>query len=348
MNRIATFGVLVCLLAAFPRTISASDDYNEFSFPSCGAVVNRNSSHQFGLFNWVEYIVETQGVFDICLQILVIADADMPGIPGSALHAQGVLYATARRQVPVPDYRTWQTNGHHFVAYALSPGNIVTLHTGETASWADVVPPRHRDREQECVAMGGEWTGVSCVLPNCPIVVSGSGDGYRLTSAEDGVRFDLDADGTPELVAWTRPGSDAAFLAIDLNGNGQIDDGRELLGNQMRVVEGSDATAGNGFEALKFFESPLNGRIGMPDGLIDARDPIWSRLLLWRDLNHNGISEADELQSVASSGLAAVGTDYKTTRKVDRFGNQFRQVGQVTWADGTSAKVYDVWLEARR
>ncbi len=345
MTRIA-IALLVCL-SALPAAALANDDRNEFFFPSCGTVVNRNTSHQFGLFNWVEYIVETQGSFDICLQLIVIADADMPGVPGSALHAQGFLYATARRQVPVPDYRTWQTNGHHYLAYTLPPGQVFTLHTGETASLATVVPPRIQSRAQECADMGGTWTGYSCILQNCPLIVDTAGDGYRLTSVQNGVRFDLDADGTPERVAWTQPGTDDAFLAIDWNGNGSIDDGRELLGNNTPVAPGLDATAANGFEALKFFESPLTGMIGRIDRVIDARDPVWSRLLLWRDVNHNGISEPDELQPVAASGLAAIGTGYKTIRKSDRFGNEFRQVGQVTWADGEVAKIYDVWLQAR-
>ena len=86
--------------------------------------------------------------------------------------------------------------------------------------------------------MGGTWTGVSCIMPNCPIIVDTANDGYHLTSVEDGVRFDLDADGTPELVAWTRPGSDDAFLAIDRNGNGRIDDGTELFGNHTPVYAG--------------------------------------------------------------------------------------------------------------
>jgi hypothetical protein len=83
------------------------------------------------------------------------------------------------------------------------------------------------------------------------------------------------------------------------------------------------------------------------DGVIDAKDPAWSRLLLWRDLNHNGISEPDELQSVSAAGLAAIGTDYKARKKVDRFGNEFRQLGHVTWANGETEKIYDVWLQMR-
>src|SRR4051812_16615151 len=117
MKRIAIAGLFVCLLTLVPRPASASDDRNELWFPACGTVVNRNTSHQFGIFNWVEYIVETQGSFDLCLQIIVTVEAEMPGVPNSGLRAQGLMYASVRRQIPVPSYRTWQTNGHHFVLY---------------------------------------------------------------------------------------------------------------------------------------------------------------------------------------------------------------------------------------
>jgi hypothetical protein len=134
---------------------------------------------------------------------------------------------------------------------------------------------------------------------------------------------------------------------MDRNGNGVIDDGSELFGNYTHIRPGSPATAANGFEALKFFESPLSGPIGVVDGVIDTRDPAWSRLVLWRDLNHNGISESDELQTVSSAGLVAIGTNYKRRKRVDRFGNEFRQAGQATWQDGEVITIYDVWLQMR-
>jgi len=225
----------------------------------------------------------------------------------------------------------------------------VPLHTGETVSRANVVAPA-ASAADNCAAQGADyyWNGGDCVwTPGSPIVIDTAGDGYHLTSLENGVRFDLDGDGVPERVAWTRAGSDDAFLALDRNNNGRIDDGTELFGNYTPVRAGSTVTAANGFEALKFLESPLNGPIGMVDGIIDARDPAWSRLLLWRDLNHNGISEPDELQSVAAAGLAAIDTDYKPRKKVDRFGNEFRQAGHATWSDGEVSTIFDVWLQMR-
>ena len=50
----------------------------------------------------------------------------------------------------------------------------------------------------------------------------------------------------------------------------------------------------------------------------------------------------------ASAGLVSIGTDYKTKRRVDQFGNEFRQKGALVWADGATEPVYDVWLKQAR
>ena len=56
---------------------------------------------------------------------------------------------------------------------------------------------------------------------------------FPLTTREDGVLFDLDGDGKLEQVAWTRANAGIAFLAIDKNENGMIDNGTELVGNRV-------------------------------------------------------------------------------------------------------------------
>jgi hypothetical protein len=174
-------------------------------------------------------------------------------------------------------------------------------------------------------------------------------DGYRLTSLQDGVWFDLDADGTPERVSWTAADSDEAFLALDRNGNGFIDSGAELFGNHTPTTNTSqsDITAANGFEALRFSEGPSFGR-SRRDGVVDARDAVFSRLVLWRDLNHNGISEPGELQPLCESDLVQIETDYRTSRRTDRFGNEFRQRAQGVWRNGRAHYIYDVWLVTGR
>jgi hypothetical protein len=64
-----------------------------------------------------------------------------------------------------------------------------------------------------------------------PIIVDVGGRGFKLTSAIDGVKFDITGTNKPVQIAWTAAGSLNAFLAIDWNHNGKIDSGKELFGN---------------------------------------------------------------------------------------------------------------------
>lgn len=70
-----------------------------------------------------------------------------------------------------------------------------------------------------------------------PLLLSLRGD-YRLTSAHDGVQFDIDGDGISEQVAWTARDSDLAFIALDRNGNARIDSGTELFGDSTLLATG--------------------------------------------------------------------------------------------------------------
>ncbi|HUF67506.1 MAG TPA: hypothetical protein VMM79_02555 [Longimicrobiales bacterium] len=349
MNRMMTIPCFVCLLAGLPAGAAAEDSYA--AFPGCGTVQNRNNSHQFGMFNWLEYIVETHGVVDVCGQFIVAVDASVPGVADSSLWRTGLLYASARRQIMVPAYRRWQTNGTHFASGTIPNPTCCGgwWPTGNTVSFADVKSPVSSDPAYECSLLGGDysWNGFECAYtPGSPIIIDAARDGYRLTSVDDGVWFDLNADGTPELVSWTRAGSDDAFLAMDRNGNGRIDDGSELFGNHTPArADRSEGTTSNGFEALKYLESPSYGR-SVPDGQIDARDAAFAKLLLWRDLNHNGISEPEELQPLADADVVAIGTAYRNIGRRDRFGNEFRQMGRITWKDGDGV-LFDIWLKWR-
>jgi hypothetical protein len=148
----------------------------------------------------------------------------------------------------------------------------------------------------------------------------------HLTSAEDGVRFDLNANGRAEPIAWTEADAPVGFLALDRNNNGAIDDGSELFGNYTPLRDGTLAL--NGFEALKDFDR-LPGP-GRDDGRIDARDAVYAQLRVWLDRNHNGISEPDELLPLSTAGVTRIFTGYREMRRVDRHGNQYRYVGLAT------------------
>ncbi len=195
---------------------------------------------------------------------------------------------------------------------------------------------------------GGTTDSCECYPddPNCvsPVLIDISGNGFKLTDAAGGVNFDMRANGLPLRVAWTTSNSDDAWLALDRNGNGKIDNGQELFGNFTPQPVPPTGQQRNGFSALAEYDKPSNG--GNGDGLITPGDTVFTSLRLWQDVNHNGFSETAELFSLQAMGLRRLELDYKLSKAADQYGNLFRYRAKVQ--DDPAAKVsrwaWDVFL----
>ena len=174
-----------------------------------------------------------------------------------------------------------------------------------------------------------------------PIVIDTDGRGFDLTSAERGILFDFAGDGKPIHIAWTARRSTNGWLALDRNGNGIIDSAKELFGN---ITAQPPSDNPNGFLALAEFDKLENG--GNGDGVIDHQDAIWPNLLIWIDSNHDGVSQPEELHSLDDLGIHSIGLTYRESRRVDRYGNEFRFKGWLNpdKGDKVGRVIFDVIL----
>jgi hypothetical protein len=169
-----------------------------------------------------------------------------------------------------------------------------------------------------------------------PLVLDVDGDGIRTRSISGGTRFDLFGTGVSVPTGWVGAGD--GLLAMDRDGNGTIDSGRELFGGATPLADGG--TARDGFEALRALDA--NG-----DGAIDANDGAWSSLRVWLDADGDALSASSELVTLDALGITRL--DLGATASTDKDnGNWIGLRSSYTTTDGRTRDLADVWFVADR
>lgn len=208
-----------------------------------------------------------------------------------------------------------------------------TCGNGACADWLNC--PSYQSRGC-CWNSGGN-------IPCCtgsPILIDTIGEGIRLTPPESGVLFRAGPGAVKSMFSWTSGQSQNGWLVIDRNNNNQVDDLSEMFG---AVSPQPDSAEPNGYRALEVFDQPSAG--GNGDGAIDASDAAFSRLRVWIDENHDGISQPEELRALPSVGVLRIGLAYWRSKYQDAQGNQFRFGAIIIDRSGSHA-TFDVFLRS--
>lgn len=102
----------------------------------------------------------------------------------------------------------------------------------------------------------------------------------------------------PPKISWPsfEKNEEVYFLAVDTNGNGKVDSGAELFGDINGFTDG--------FANLAIHDENK-------DGVIDVNDPIFEKLVLWKDSNHDGVSQASELKKLKDMGVVSISLKFQ-------------------------------------
>lgn len=159
--------------------------------------------------------------------------------------------------------------------------------------------------------------------PRDPIVFDLDGDGIETVGLNRNIHFDFDNDGVLTKTGWV--GRDDALLVRDINNDGLISSGAELFGDYTLLSNGKYAP--NGYAALEDLDFDA-------DGLITDADPAFETLLLWQDLNQDGLSEASELRTLRDHGISSISLKYKVANQSLPGGNLLVRQGEFQYQSG--------------
>ncbi len=149
------------------------------------------------------------------------------------------------------------------------------------------------------------------------------------------VFFDHQGQGRAIRTGW--PGRNAGLLVVAHRADGQVENGKALMGNHFL---NGDPHFQTGMEALA--RQDQNG-----DGLIDARDAVWSKLRTWRDTDLNGLAEENELLPLETAGLASISLAWTPVGRFLENHNYLNSTAVFTYADGREGRLSEIYFQQR-
>ncbi len=173
--------------------------------------------------------------------------------------------------------------------------------------------------------------------PVSPIILDLDGDGVETLGVTAGAYFDHDGNGFAESTGWV--GADDGLLVWDRNGDGRINDGKELFGSETLLSGGTKAA--NGYQALSELDTNT-------DGKVDVNDAAFAGLKVWKDLDGDGYSAASELISLTDTGVQSINIGATSSTYTDPNGNAHKLTGSFTKTDGTIGATADVWFQTNK
>lgn len=160
-----------------------------------------------------------------------------------------------------------------------------------------------------------------------PVAIDLNGDGIAYTNLSDSqVLFDINGDGTRDLLAWTA--AEDGVVAFDKDGDGRIRDFDEV--SFLAYLAGAKTD----LEGLAGFDTNH-------DGKLTAADARWQQFGVWQDANQDGVSDPGEFKSLDAWGIRSL--DLRSDQAMDQVGDVFVMgKSSFEWADGRQGEVADV------
>ena len=159
------------------------------------------------------------------------------------------------------------------------------------------------------------------------------GDGIETRGTDGKIVFDHNNDGVKTGTGWVR--SDDGLLVLDRNSNGTIDNGGELFG--VDTVKADGTKASDGFDALSDLDSNN-------DDIFNSSDTRFADVRVWRDLNQDGISQSNELSTLAANNIRSISLSKTSTTTHLGNGNTQTATATFTRTDDTTGTAANLGL----